>query len=122
MTFLLSQNAALKIFNFSLLTIQLFPVSVSGAVSPINQGQSIYARSCIACHGSDGVGAMPGIPDFTGKGSPLAKEDDVLINSILEGVETGTSPFPMPAMYREKGFEEQDAKSVLDYIRREFVN
>jgi len=37
------------------------------ATSPqiIAQGKAIYDRDCIACHGPDGKGVVPGAPDFT---------------------------------------------------------
>jgi len=29
------------------------------------QGAAIFAKNCVACHGQDGKGAIPGTPDFT---------------------------------------------------------
>lgn len=28
-------------------------------------GAELYARTCPACHGADGIGVMPGVPDLT---------------------------------------------------------
>lgn len=87
-----------------------------------HQGEAVYAQTCIACHGSDGGGAMPGIPDLTEGSGPMSKPDEVLLKSILEGIETGTAPMPMPAKGGDETLTEAKARSVLKYIRREFRN
>jgi len=46
-------------------------------------GAKVYERACVACHGTDGVGAMPGIPDFCILGGPLDKPDNALLASII---------------------------------------
>ncbi|MFH1820201.1 MAG: cytochrome c, partial [Pseudomonadota bacterium] len=32
----------------------------------LGRGQAVYNGTCIACHGSDGTGSLPGVPDLTG--------------------------------------------------------
>jgi len=86
----------------------------------VHQGEAVYAQSCIACHGSDGGGAMPGIPDLTAGNGPMSKPDDVLLKSILEGIETGEGPMPMPARGGDENLTEAKARLVLEYIRRTF--
>ncbi len=51
-------------------------VSVGYAADPTN-GQKIYNQQCANCHGSDGRGAMPGVPNFT-LGMALMKSDTSL--------------------------------------------
>ncbi len=104
--------------------IAFVAMTVSGAaVASTHQGYrgaDVYARSCIACHGADGAGAMPGIPDLSDGDGPLSKSDEVLLNSIVNGLESGTSPIPMPAMGGDETLTEAEARLVLDYIRRQF--
>jgi hypothetical protein len=38
-------------------------------------GKVVYDETCVACHGPDGTGVLPGVPDFTSKSGPLAKSD-----------------------------------------------
>ncbi len=85
-----------------------------------HQGEAVYAQSCLACHGPDGAGAMPGIPDLTEMNGPLSKSDKVLMKSILEGIETESTPIPMPAKGGDEHLTEAKARLVLEYIRREF--
>ena len=40
----------------------------------ITAGQSLYQQNCSACHGADGKGLLPGMPDF----SALGSKQDVL--------------------------------------------
>ncbi|MDA1089573.1 MAG: cytochrome c [Proteobacteria bacterium] len=85
-------------------------------------GAAVFARSCIACHGIDGAGAMPGIPDLTDQKGALSKSDKVLLKSIVNGIDSGSSPTPMPAKGGDETLTEAEARLVLDYIRREFGN
>ena len=85
-----------------------------------NAGCDIYNRSCVACHGSDGAGAMPEVPDLTEADGPLVKPDDVLLRSIIDGVDRSDSPVPMPPMGGDPELTEDDARQVLEFIRVEF--
>ncbi len=61
-------------------------------VAPLNSvlagdvfhGKEIYIRYCAGCHGSSGVGLMPGMPDFT-QGERLLRTDKDLIDSVRIG-------------------------------------
>ncbi len=96
----------------------LYPASVETAAA--DAGAAVYARSCIACHGVDGAGAMPGIPDLTDRQGPLAKPEDVLLRSILDGIASGASPTPMPPKGGDEGLTEAEARMVLNYMRHRF--
>lgn len=86
-----------------------------------SHGKTVYERTCIACHGADGKGTIPGVPALGGKNGPLAKPDKVLIKSILEGVQSPGSPLAMPAKGGDPSLTEQDAAAVLQYMRRAFA-
>lgn len=83
-------------------------------------GRDIYNRSCVACHGSDGAGAMPEVADLTEPDGPLTKPDEVLLRSIVEGVAKPDSPLPMPPMGGDPELTEDGARQVLEFIRMEF--
>jgi mono/diheme cytochrome c family protein len=53
------------------------------AADPGNGGQ-LYSRHCTTCHGDDGRGAMPGVPDFT-RGEGLFQPNSALVNAIRKG-------------------------------------
>ncbi|MFT5138916.1 MAG: cytochrome c5 [Rhodothermales bacterium] len=83
-------------------------------------GSETYNRSCIACHGADGTGTVPGAPDFTDKEGPLAQSDAVLIDHIRDGFKSPGSTMAMPPKGGDSSLTEGDVKAVLDYIRLTF--
>ncbi len=83
-------------------------------------GKAVYSQTCIACHGANGKGAIPGVTDFTGKDSPLSKPAAVLVKNISEGFQTPGSFMAMPAKGGNPALTEADVMAVLAYLRAEF--
>jgi len=52
-------------------------------------GETLYRRHCESCHGMDGRGLMPGIPDLT-RPEALMVPDSIIIQVIENG--SGTMP------------------------------
>lgn len=94
--------------------------SLASGTQASSHGKSVYERTCIACHGADGRGTIPGVPPFEGKGGALAKPDAVLLKSILEDYQTPGSPLAMPPQGGDPSLTKQDAAAVLQYIRTTF--
>lgn len=85
-----------------------------------SHGKSVYERTCVACHGPDGKGALPGVAPLGGKAGRLAKDDAVLLRSILQGSQTPGSALSMPAKGGDPSLTEDDATAVLQYLRKAF--
>lgn len=85
-------------------------------------GEELYFQSCAMCHGDDGAGAMPGIPDMSGADGPLWKNDSELIAIIINGVERPDLSTPMPAKGGNDDLDLEKALRVLEFMRREFGN
>ncbi|MBX3646355.1 MAG: c-type cytochrome [Rhodocyclaceae bacterium] len=83
-------------------------------------GQSIYEGTCIACHGSDGQGAIPGVPDFTDPAGRLTQSDDVLRKHVREGFQSPGSPMAMPPGGGNQDLTDQNISDVLSYLRATF--
>lgn len=83
-------------------------------------GHEIYDGNCIACHGADGKGRVPGASDFTAKNGALSKPDDTLTKHITEGFQSPGSPMAMPAKGGNPNLTETDIRNVLAYLRRTF--
>ncbi len=83
-------------------------------------GADVYAQTCIACHGGDGKGIVPGTPDFTNKDGRLSKTDDDLMNSLMNGFQSPGSPMAMPAKGGNSKLAQGDLKNVLEYLRSTF--
>ena len=100
-------------------------VSVPAAViakqgADISHGKTVYEETCIACHGENGAGAVPGAPNFTDKNGRLTKPDEVLIEHAVEGFQTPGSPMGMPELGGNPDLTDQDIADVIAYIRQAF--
>ena len=83
-------------------------------------GKAVYSQTCIACHGANGKGTIPGVTDFTAKDSPLLKSDAELVKNISEGFQSKGSFMAMPAKGGNPALTEADIRTVLAYLRAEF--
>lgn len=90
-----------------LLLSALFNGSVAQAADPTN-GAKLYNRQCVDCHGAQGNGMMPGMPNFL-RGEGLMKSDAALVQTLERG--SGV----MPAF---RGLlTTQDMLDVIAYLR-----
>ena len=96
------------------------PAVADDESATVSAGQAIYAQTCIACHGADGKGAIPGVADFTARESPLVKSDAELLQNISEGFQSPGSFMAMPAKGGNPALTDADVKAVLAYLRSEF--
>ncbi len=83
-------------------------------------GEAIYAQTCIACHGGDGKGVVPGAPNFTDKSGRLSKTDEHLMNSLMNGFQSPGSPMAMPPKGGNSALTQGDLENVLKYLRETF--
>ncbi len=83
-------------------------------------GAEIYQQTCVACHGQDGTGAVPGAPDLTAADGPLAQDDGILLRHITEGFKTPGSPMAMPPKGGNPALGGADIQRVLGYLREKF--
>lgn len=87
----------------------------------VEHGRQIYAQTCVACHGADGKGAIPGAPDFTAAKSRLEKPEDILLSDVLNGYHSEGSPMAMPPKGGNPDLTEQDIADVLAYMEAQFA-
>jgi len=83
-------------------------------------GEKVYAQTCIACHGVNGKGAIPGVSDFTRVDGPLAKSDEALFASIRDGLATPGKPLSMPPKGGNPALSDDDIQAVIKYLRSSF--
>lgn len=83
-------------------------------------GKAVYGSTCIACHGANGKGVVPGAPDFTQANGVLSKPDDVLLQHITQGFQSPGSPMAMPAKGGNPALTADELRTVLSYIRDSF--
>jgi len=112
LTFLQGSNARTTTSSVELV------VDASGASA---SGKEIFGANCMACHGADGKGSMPGLPDFTAKGGRLRKSDSELMGNIINGFQTPGGVMPMPPRGGNSTLSDADIAAVLGYIRESFA-
>lgn len=83
-------------------------------------GKAVYEGTCVACHGADGRGTIPGVPDFTKPGSALSKPEDHLVANVINGFQTPGSPLAMPPKGGNPGLTEDDVRNVVRYMKEVF--
>lgn len=86
----------------------------------VASGQVIYENNCTGCHGADGKGNVPGVPDFTKKRGVLNKPDKELLSNITNGYKSSGSVLFMPPKGGNSELTPADVSSVFDYIKDAF--
>ena len=94
---------------------------VSGEPSDFS-GADVYNQSCIACHGANGKGTVPGAPDLTQANGRLSQSDEVLLDHMTQGFQSPGSPMAMPPKGGNNTLTNADLQAVLIYMRESFTN
>ncbi|NOX95392.1 MAG: cytochrome c [Alphaproteobacteria bacterium] len=84
------------------------------------RGAAVYSQTCIACHGADGKGTIPGIPDLTSAKGRLTKIDDIVLTNMIKGFQSEGSLMAMPPKGGNPDLTDQDMADVLAYLRQEY--
>ena len=84
-------------------------------------GKKVYSTTCFVCHGKDGKGAIPGVPDMTGKKTRLLQDDATLLKHATEGYQSKGSAMAMPAKGGNPSLTEEDLKNVIAYMKANFL-
>lgn len=84
-------------------------------------GSDIYRKGCVACHGADGKGSIPGAPNFNDPKGVLSQADAVLESAIRNGKKTTGKSIAMPPNGGESGLTMEEIKSVVTYMRHAFL-
>jgi len=94
--------------------------SFAGAAIAAPAGESVFRSACIACHGVDGAGALPGVPDLTASDSRLAQPEDLLLKLTIEGFQSSGSSMAMPPRAGNPELSDEDLRAALRYMRERF--
>ncbi len=113
LTFLQSSNARVK-------NVDLDQVKSTAAVSEDVSGKQVYESNCLGCHGANGKGNIPGVPDFTDKNGRLSKDDSELLHNIINGIQSPDSSLPMPPRGGNSQLSDADLAATLKYIKISF--
>ena len=100
---------------------KLTALATEQATESMYSGEEIYAQTCVACHGADGTGALPGVPNFSRVDGPLGKSNEILQQNILLGYQSPGSPMAMPPKGGNPALTGADIALVLRYLREAFA-
>jgi cytochrome c5 len=103
--------------------VLLAAAALSGAAASAfaaPDGAKIYEGTCIVCHGPEGRGALPGVPDFTAQKKRLANSEATLLKRVRNGYQSPGSPMAMPPKGGNSTLTDDDLKAVIKYMRRTF--
>jgi cytochrome c6 len=93
----------------SLLLATLLGLASHGVhAADVGNGNTIYEKHCLICHGPQGAPTWPGTPDFR-RGASLMKPDAQLLSAIRYG------KGPMPGYLGL--LKESDVRDVTAYLR-----
>lgn len=80
-------------------------------------GEEVYKRICVACHQLDGSGLNGMLAaDFVKDKSRLAKSNEVLLNSIREGIVADGKVMPP----QKDVLTDEEINNAIAYIRKTF--
>ena len=94
--------------------------AAASASDPVEMGRKVYSQTCVACHGANGKGMIPGVSDFTKAEGPLSQSDEALIASIRDGLVKAGKPLSMPAKGGNPPLTDEEIQAVLEYLRTTF--
>jgi mono/diheme cytochrome c family protein len=86
----------------------------------VKKGEAIFNGTCIACHGADGKGAIPGTPDFTKKDGVLSQSEKELESRIRNGYQSSGSPMAMPPRGGNPSLTDEQIRDVAAYLHSHF--
>lgn len=94
----------------------------SSAAPDKAHGEKLYNTTCVACHGNNGKGSIPGVPDLRGRDSRLAQKDlETLLHNVDAGYRSPGSMLAMPPKGGNADLSQQDLVDILNYMRKEFI-
>jgi cytochrome c5 len=97
------------------------PASQAAASASSLSGADIYSQTCVACHGDNGKGTVPGAPNFTRTDGPLSQSDGTLFKHIKLGFKSSGSPMAMPPKGGNMSLTDADIKAVLEYLKATYT-
>ncbi len=109
-----------------LLTGLLTGIAIAGTAGTASagdpaKGRKVYQTTCVACHGKNGKGVVPGAPDFTSARSPLAiRSDELLFKHVKEGFQSPGSMMAMPPKGGNPSLTDDDIRDVIAYLHEAF--
>ncbi len=87
----------------------------------LERGKKVFETTCFVCHGNNGKGAIPGVPDLTRKDSRLLQDKEILVQHVLDGFQTPGNPLAMPPKGGNPTLSDAEVRDTVAYMRAQFL-
>lgn len=92
-------------------------LSHSHAFAVSKDAEQIYDEVCMVCHGDDGSGNMPGVPDLSENMRFLTEDNLVVLERIKVGIQS-PSGLSMPERGGNPQLTDEQLLDVLIYLKK----
>jgi mono/diheme cytochrome c family protein len=106
-------KSPLAVFLISFLTLSSASISFALDESP----EQIYQQNCMVCHGYDGSGNMPGVPDFYDSPTLFTQTNEELLGRIKNGIQNPGNLL-MPPKGGNPELNDEQLRQILIYIKQ----
>lgn len=87
----------------------------------LKAGKKNFETTCFVCHGKDGKGLLPGMPDMTGKKSPLKQDVKVMLKRVIKGYQSPGALLAMPPKGGNPNLTEKEIRNIILYMKKNFT-
>ncbi len=94
--------------------------ATADAAASLALGATVYAANCAGCHGQNGAGHGPIIPNLAGNDSVMASEPYNVIGAVLGGLPPWKNGPPMPSF--AASLSDAQIAGVANYVRTNWGN
>ncbi len=81
-----------------------------------DQGKSLYQTYCAACHGTDGRGLVPGVPDLPKRWKDSPPDWQLVFERVRDGFQSPGSPMAMPPR-GGADLSDSELRDILAYMK-----
>lgn len=79
--------------------------------------EQIYLQNCTVCHGDDGSGNMPGVPDLADSKTLMTEKKSIILEKMKSGIQSPGN-LSMPPRGGNPKLTDEQLLSVLNYMRQ----
>mgnify|MGYP003646232775 CR=1 FL=1 len=106
--------------QISIVSLAIALITLQAPLSHALSGKQVYMQTCVACHGANGKGTIPGAPDFTDSTGVLTKSNKALMRYITTNQKYPGVNRTMPVKGGNPNLTDQEVGDALDYIRQSY--
>lgn len=87
------------------------------ALAQTDEVEAIYFETCYVCHGDDGAGNMPGVPDLTQSRALFADDEAQIVARLKKGIQSPGN-IAMPPRGGNPDLSDEQLLQLLRFMKR----